>query len=101
MAFLLLAGCTASGRPPASNSPVASPPTVAAPEPARACDADKAKFAVGQVVTSQLEATARTRAGASSVRTLRPDQVVTLDFNSSRLNLVVDARNQVTAVRCG
>jgi hypothetical protein len=35
------------------------------------------------------------------VRTLKPNQAVTLEFNGGRLNLVVDASDRVTAVRCG
>lgn len=95
MAAVLFAGC-------GSTSPAPGPaPAAEAPAPAPACDADKAKFALGQAATSQLEAEARARAAARSVRTLKPDQAVTLEFNAARLNLVVDAHNRVTAVRCG
>jgi hypothetical protein len=65
------------------------------------CNADAAGFAVGQQASPQLEAAARSRAGAQSSRILKPNQAVTMEFNGARLNLVVDARNQVTAARCG
>jgi hypothetical protein len=32
---------------------------------------------------------------------LRPDQVVTLEFDGTRLNLDVDASSRVVRVRCG
>jgi hypothetical protein len=75
----------------------------AAPAPASQaqCNADGTKFAIGQPASAQLATAARIRAGAESVRILQPNQVVTLEFNGGRLNLVVDARNRVTAVRCG
>jgi hypothetical protein len=72
-----------------------------APAPQAQCNADGAKFAIGQPASAQLEAAARVRAGAERVRVLKPNQVVTMEFNGGRLNLVVDARNHVTAVRCG
>jgi hypothetical protein len=99
VAAVLFAGCSSTSPAPAPKpAPAAAAP---APEPVPTCDADKAKFMLGQVATSQLEAEARARAAAQSVRTLKPNQAVTLEFNAGRLNLVVDARNRVTAVRCG
>lgn len=91
----LLSGC-ASPAP----APVAAAPAPA-PAPQAQCNADGARFAIGQSASAQLEAAARVGAGAESVRTLKPNQVVTMEFNGGRLNLVVDARNRVTAVRCG
>jgi hypothetical protein len=100
-AAALLSGCAAPATAPAP-APAPAPVAVApAPELPPQCRADDARFAVGQPGTPQLEAAARVRAGAQSVRTLKPDQVVTMEFNGGRLNLVVDARNRVTAVRCG
>lgn len=88
----LLAGCAA----PATESAPASPP-----EPVFQCNADGARFAVGQPLTPQLEAAARVRAGAGIVRVLKPGEAVTMELNGGRLNLDVDARNRVTDVRCG
>ncbi|RST49473.1 peptidase inhibitor I78 [Variovorax sp. MHTC-1] len=96
-----LSGCAASAPAPMPSpapAPVAAAP---APAPQAQCHADGAKFAVGEPASAQLETAARVRAGAESVRILKPNQVVTLEFNGGRLNLVVDARNRVTAVRCG
>lgn len=72
-----------------------------APEPQAQCNAEGARFAIGQPDSAQLEAAARVRASAESVRVLQPNQAVTMEFNGGRLNLVVDARNRVTAARCG
>lgn len=91
----LLSGCAASAPAPA---PVAAGP---APAPQMQCNADGARFAIGEPASAQLEAVARVRAGAERVRTLKPNQVVTMEFNAGRLNFVVDARSRVTAVRCG
>ena len=49
----------------------------------------------------QLEAAAKVRAGAGTVRVLKPGDAATTELDGGRLNLDVDARNRVTDVRCG
>ena len=90
----LMAGCAAPAPPPA---PPAPPP----PAPVYQCSADGARFAVGQPLTPQLEAAARVRAGAGTVRVLKPGDMATTELDGGRLNFDVDARNRVTDVRCG
>lgn len=98
-AAVLLAGCAAPAPAPApALVPVAPAPP---PEPVYQCSADGARFAVGQPLTPQLEAAARVRAGAGTVRVLKPGSAATTEQNGGRLNLAVDARNRVSNVRCG
>ena len=92
----LIAGCTA---PASGTAPVAGAP--ASPAVRQQCDAAAAGFVVGQPLTPQLEAAARSRAGAALVRVIQPGQAVTMEFNEARLNLEVDARKRVKQVRCG
>ncbi len=80
---------TDSGQQPASE-----------PSPAM-CDAAQAQFAVGARYSDALAERARTAAGAASVRRLVPGQVVTMEFNGTRLNLDTDAAGTVTSARCG
>jgi PBP1b-binding outer membrane lipoprotein LpoB len=87
---LLVSAC--SNPPPASYAP--------APASSR-CNAAPAQFAMGRNVDAALENDARTRAGARAVRVLRPNQVVTMEFNAERLNLTVDDAGRVTRVSCG
>ena len=89
--LLALGGCAA---PTAPDTPAAS-------APAGRCDAAKAQFAVGYEPGLALQDQARERAGARIVRTLRPGQVVTLEFSGERLNLELDASGRVARVRCG
>jgi hypothetical protein len=65
------------------------------------CNAAPAQFAVGRDVNAALEGDARTRAGAKTSRILKPNQVVTMEFNAERLNLAVDDAGRVTRVNCG
>jgi hypothetical protein len=60
-----------------------------------------AHFAIGQPATNDLLDRARVAAGASTARFLRPNQVVTLEYLDSRLNLHLDARDIVTGTNCG
>ena len=79
-------------------------PTAATPEPAPLagrCNAAPAQFAVGRNADAALENEARTRANARIARVLKPNQVVTMEFNSERLNLSVDESGRVTRVNCG
>ncbi|WP_411879714.1 I78 family peptidase inhibitor [Polaromonas sp. YR568] len=81
-----------------------TPATGQAPEPAPVsgrCSAAPAQFAVGRNADSALENEARTRAGAKTVRVLKPNQIVTMEFNAERLNLSVDDTGRVTRVACG
>ena len=95
---ILLVACAAPAPAPIPAAPAAS---AAAPEPVYQCNADGARFAVGQPLSPQLEAAARVRAGAGTVRALKPGEAVTMELNDGRLNLDVDARGRVTDVRCG
>jgi hypothetical protein len=86
---LLVAAC--AQQPSAPSAPSAGGP----------CNAASAQFAVGQAYSDALGEEARQRSGARVMRTLRPNQAVTLEFNGERLNLQLDAVGQVAAARCG
>jgi hypothetical protein len=77
-------------------------PTEQAPLPSNAlCNAAPAQFAVGRHADAMLVDNARARAGAKTVRVLKPGQVVTMEFNAERLSLSVDDAGRVTRVSCG
>lgn len=101
VAAIALSACASAPPPPPPPAP--PPPVVQAPPPAPlpVCDAAGAQFAVGQGATPALEAAVRHRANAAAVRLLKPGQMVTQEFDASRVNLELDARNRVKAVRCG
>jgi hypothetical protein len=91
-ASVLMAACASA--PATSN--------VSDPAPASSrCNAAPAQFAMGRNADAALVNEARTRAGAKTVRVLRPNEVVTMEFNAERLNLTVDDAGRVTRVSCG
>ena len=88
-----LAACS----PAMTRVPDSPPPT-----PSRgSCEAAQAQSFVGQKASAQVQAQARSAAGAGSVRTLQPGQAITKEFNGERLNLYVDEANTVIRVSCG
>lgn len=68
---------------------------------AATCDATQAQWTVGKAVSEADVEQARKDAGAQTARTLKPGQATTMEFNAARLNLDVDDKGVVTAVRCG
>ena len=65
------------------------------------CNAAPAQGVIGKQGTPSVIEKARVASGAAMARLLHPRQVVTLEFNAERLNLVVDGKGRITAVRCG
>ncbi|WDS34993.1 I78 family peptidase inhibitor [Pseudoxanthomonas sp.] len=78
-----------------------STPDAAPPADANACDATQAQWIVGKTPTEADTTQAKGDAGASSVRLLKPDQAVTMEFNAARLNIEVDDQGVAVSVRCG
>lgn len=70
------------------------------PGPVR-CNAGAAQGVVGRDARPGVVQRAKKRARARTVRVIRPGQAVTMDFRSDRLNVEVDNRNRIRAVRCG
>lgn len=90
--------------------PVKAPPIPDEPPPRRMpgsdetlneCNPDAARGAIGQEATADVVEQARVAAGANVVRTLKPGQVITMEYHASRLNLSVDDANVVVDVSCG
>ena len=93
VALTMLQAC-AGGPAPAQPAP---PPMLRQGE----CQAAGASFAIGQAFNMPPAEDARQRAGALTVRALRPNQAVTMEFNAGRLNLELGAGDRVVRVRCG
>jgi hypothetical protein len=68
---------------------------------AGACDASPVQGVLGQSVTPQGAEAARLQAGARTVRVIDHDQIISKEFNATRLSLQLDARGRVVRVFCG
>ncbi len=90
-----LLGCTTPASPPATSGPLPAGPSEGI------CNAQGAQFAIGKTAAASLVEQARQRSGSYMARVLRPNQVVTMEFNAQRLNLDVDTAGVITRARCG
>ncbi|AXA70317.1 hypothetical protein CE205_06675 [Achromobacter insolitus] len=67
----------------------------------KTCDAAALQSQIGQKATPSVMEDLRTRSGSATARMLRPGQLVTMEYNATRLNLIVDDKDVMTAIRCG
>ena len=65
------------------------------------CRVGAAHFVLGRAYSDALARRAQRRAGAGAVRKIEPGQIYTMEFRFDRLNLEVDRRGRIRAVRCG
>ncbi len=65
-----------------------------------ACGAARAKALVGKMATPAIIARIKTASGATATRVIRPNMAVTMDYSPSRLNIELDAKGRVKALRC-
>ncbi|TKR30206.1 hypothetical protein FCE95_08675 [Luteimonas gilva] len=92
---LALSACSSS---PSSDAAASAPPAADAP---KQCDAAAAQWAVGKAADQALVDKAVADSHSSNARVIKPGQAVTMDYRQDRLNIEVDAANNVVAVRCG
>jgi len=97
--FTLLAGCGSheTRDTPAAASPAAS---TAASSSGR-CNSDLVQDLVGKALSPALAEESRQRAGAQVVRVVRPQDPMTMDFNSQRLTITTSATLVVQTATCG
>jgi hypothetical protein len=95
MAAAMLAGCSTTSSESAKES--------AATEEAghSRCEATAAEFAIGKKASPELLEQARNKAGAQNARFLKPNDMITLEYRSDRLNLNTDNNLVITRVNCG
>ncbi|WP_260961851.1 I78 family peptidase inhibitor [Pseudomonas citri] len=93
LAVALLSGC--------SSQPESTPGPATAETGHSRCEAKAAEFAIGKQASPQLLEQARARAGAQIARILKPNDMITLEYRSDRLNLNTDANLVVNRVNCG
>ncbi|MCL1636051.1 I78 family peptidase inhibitor [Luteimonas sp. SX5] len=105
---LALSACNSSPTPAAADTATPSPAaaeTTPSPPPAadvaKRCDAANAQWAVGKPADQTLIDKAVSDSGSQTVRVIKPGEAVTMDFREDRLNIEVDAENNVATVRCG
>jgi len=95
LAASLLAGCSST-----STESATDPVTTTDTGHSR-CEAKAAEFTIGKKASPELLEQARIRAGAQNARILKPNDMVTLEYRSDRLNLNTDNNLVITRINCG
>ncbi|OZI23903.1 hypothetical protein CAL26_10855 [Bordetella genomosp. 9] len=65
------------------------------------CDAQPVQNLIGTKLTSSVEAQIRQASKAGKTRVLKPGEVMTMEYDPKRINLILDQQGALTALRCG
>ncbi len=65
------------------------------------CDAQPVQNMIGTTLTTDTTEQARKGSNSAKVRILKPGQVMTMEYDPTRINLITDRNNALTALRCG
>ena len=108
LGVVLLAGCASEPTAPAASQPVAGTPAAAPAAPAKPaavasdrCSSDAVNDLLGRLADAAMLEQARQRAGAQRARLIEPEQMMTMDYDSQRLILYLDAQGKVSMITCG
>ncbi|MXO74004.1 hypothetical protein GRI40_02060 [Altererythrobacter aerius] len=93
----LSAGSKASTASPAGDAAMG---TVDSNPPGDACGASKVAPFVAQQATAAVRARLEAEVGHDRIRWVGPDTVVTMDFRSDRLNVMLDSNDVITGGKC-
>ena len=88
----------------ACSSPETDEQTAAAPAPAElagSCDDTQAQWIIGKTPTEKDIEQAKNDSKSDAVRSLKPGDAATMDFNPNRLNIILDEKGAVASVNCG
>lgn len=97
VAMAIFATACSTTDAPSSASPSSSP---VVPADGR-CDSAAAQAFAGKPISEALVEQAQRTTGAGNVRVLRPGDAMTMDYDSTRLNLDTDAAGVVQRASCG
>lgn len=89
----LLAGCSSTDTAPTQAS-----------KPANTngkCSAEAAQSLLGQTASAEVVEKAREQSGARTARVLSPGDMVTLDYDSQRLNIDITEAEIIERISCG
>lgn len=90
---LLLAACAAA----APTDPI----PVRGADGDKSCDASNTSQFIGMTASSETRSAIQAATGSGSLRTVRPDQMVTMEFSPSRVTVHLDAADKITRIVCG
>lgn len=107
-----LAACSSTGTQRTGDTPANPRPSVPtasasgtpmdAPSTTRQmCDSQRVQNMLGQTFSDSVAQSARNGSGSKSVRVLKPGQVMTMEYDEARLNIILNGNGAIEALRCG
>ena len=100
-----MAGCAGSAArsQPAASTEASTPaiPPASGMASGGECDASGLQGSIGRKLDNSLASDLQQQSGSSTTRVLRPGEVVTMEYNPQRLNVLIDGKETITAIRCG
>jgi hypothetical protein len=101
-AILAISACACvAPQPQDMNSPTPAPQAPSAGPLEANCDASAAQSLAGQAATAELGADILRRTGGRTIRWIQPNQAVTMDYRTDRVNVELDHQNRIVRVTCG
>lgn len=95
-------GTRTDSSPPASSQTSSSAAPGSATTPSGPdCDAQPVQNLVGQKYSDSVGNYALRRSNSGSMRLLKPGQVMTMEYNAHRLNIILEGNGSISALRCG
>lgn len=74
----------------------------ATPRPAPTpCGAEKVASLIGKQRSPELAVEAGRLSGATRIRWIAPDTIVTMDYSETRLNIHTDKKGRILSAKCG
>ncbi len=102
--LLLLASCAEPAPSDAPANPSESASALASEAEtveASSCGSENVAGFIGAMATPAVHKALESAAGRTPVRWIAPGQAITLDFSPARLNVILDKRGKIAAMRCG
>jgi hypothetical protein len=65
------------------------------------CNAENARWAIGQAATPDVVERIRVDTGSRTARVIGPDDMYTMDHRPDRVNVKTNERGAITEVTCG
>lgn len=96
-----LSACASSGPQRATPDAPAADSSAMPSGAAQECDAQLVQDLIGKKYSESVGDDARSRSHSSQLRVMRPGQVMTMEYNPMRLNIILDGGDLITALRCG
>ncbi|SAI71542.1 lipoprotein [Bordetella ansorpii] len=99
----------ASDTPPASSSPSVSSTAASntstggtgSSSARQVCDSQRVQNMVGQTYSDSVGRSLLGSSNSKTARVLKPGQVMTMEYDESRLNVILNGSGAIDALRCG